>query len=220
MLLISLLVPPVNVIRTTAPGSNDLEEINCSAYVTNIGGNLYCDIRRWRPRISKTGGLAAILVPTFVAALPMGAFLGAMGLFIIKDLYGNHKDDKEYRKLDCGIPGTRLKYSIPLPRSVGITRMVVSLILMPIFKVIWDVIDVAADGYYFQQLETGDDLLDAYITRDTDVNNAIMAFAVLGALKSVLLGYGYTWLMMECEDEYEDKDSPANILIYCGLHSA
>jgi hypothetical protein len=51
---------------------------------------------------------------------------------------------------------------------------------------------VASDTYYFQQLETGD-LVNTTITRNPHVNNAVMSFAVLGAIigsiKSTVWGY-------------------------------
>ena len=84
------------------------------------------------------------------------------------------KDAKKHRKLlGC----------IKLPRCCGMLLMTMKLIVLPIFAVIWDIVDVYFDTFYFYQLETGG-LIHCAITRNTRVNNSILAFAVLGALKS------------------------------------
>ena len=84
------------------------------------------------------------------------------------------KDAQKHRKLlGC----------IMLPRCCGIMLMTMKLIVLPIFAIIWDLVDVYFDTFYFYQLETGG-LVHCAITRNTRVNNSILAFAVLGALKS------------------------------------
>ena len=49
---------------------------------------------------------------------------------------------------------------------------------------LYDVTDVALDIYTFYQLDQGG-LIDSLIYRDTNVVNAIMVFAVFGALKCI-----------------------------------
>ena len=44
---------------------------------------------------------------------------------------------------------------------------------------IWDAVDVTLDAFLFYQLELGE-LLNANITRNSNVNNAILAFAIIG----------------------------------------
>ena len=44
---------------------------------------------------------------------------------------------------------------IKLPKLARFVGAVVTLLCMPIVKVLWDVIDVGADAYYFTLLETG-----------------------------------------------------------------
>ena len=47
--------------------------------------------------------------------------------------------------------------------------------------IIWDAIDVTIDAFLFYQLEL-EELLNANITCNSNVNNAILAFAVIGTL--------------------------------------
>ena len=44
---------------------------------------------------------------------------------------------------------------IKLPRALEMVSMVMKLILQPIFTVLWDMVDVYFDTFYFYQLETG-----------------------------------------------------------------
>ena len=52
-------------------------------------------------------------------------------------------------------------------------------------KLIWDAVDVTVDSYLFYQLEFGK-AIDESITRNTYVNNSILAFAIIGSIKVVL----------------------------------
>lgn len=75
---------------------------------------------------------------------------------------------------------------IPLPKFCGAVMMTQTLIVMPLFSILWDVYDVYADTYYFKNLELGY-LIDIKITRNVHVINAIMVFAVLGSIKFAFL---------------------------------
>ena len=60
----------------------------------------------------------------------------------------------------------------------------------PGFFMLYDQADVCFDFHYFYRLELmTDDLLDNRIMRNTYVNNAIFAFAALGVLKSIIIGF-------------------------------
>ena len=52
-------------------------------------------------------------------------------------------------------------------------------------KLIWDAIDTTLDSYLFYQLEFGQ-VIDENITRNANVNNSILAFAIIGSAKVVL----------------------------------
>ena len=80
---------------------------------------------------------------------------------------------KKYRSV-CGLK---------IPDCLRLVVMTTMVILAPIFKTVWDIVDVGADCYYFHKLETGG-LINSNITRNKSVNNTILVFAVLGALKS------------------------------------
>ena len=66
-------------------------------------------------------------------------------------------------------------------RGVEISRVTVCLCAC---QIIGDAIDVTLDAVLFYQLEVGD-LLDINITRNSNVNNAILAFAILESLKMI-----------------------------------
>ena len=57
-----------------------------------------------------------------------------------------------------------------------------SIIVLTNLKLLWDALDVTIDAYLFYQLETGK-VIHEYIYRNIHVNNAILAFSVLGCLK-------------------------------------
>ena len=65
---------------------------------------------------------------------------------------------------------------------------------MPCIKVLWDIVDVAFDCYYFTALESGH-MINSEITRNVHVSNVILTFAILGCLKSTVLASGYSYVM-------------------------
>ena len=77
-----------------------------------------------------------------------------------------------------------------LPKFVQLGKITLLIILLPFLKVLWDVVDVAMDTYYFQSLENGG-FIDSDITRNTGASNTMFLFAVLGAIKSTVLAYGF-----------------------------
>ena len=59
---------------------------------------------------------------------------------------------------------------------------------VPVLKMLYDVIDVGLECYYFWGVENIENsLLSDKIYRNVNVNNAIFAFAILGATKSILI---------------------------------
>ena len=99
---------------------------------------------------------------------------------------------------------------IKLPRALGMFSMVMKLILQPMLIVLWDMVDVYFDTFYFYQLETGR-LIDCRITRNTRVNNSILAFAVLGAIKSTF--FTMCNLAVVAYNEAESKDHVQILMI-------
>lgn len=67
-------------------------------------------------------------------------------------------------------------------RFIKRTYLFFTLVVLTIFKVVWDAIDVSFDIYTFINLENGE-LINGYIQRNAMVTNAIMVFACLGVLK-------------------------------------
>ena len=98
---------------------------------------------------------------------------------------------REHRKL-CGLV---------TPRPFGYVRMVWKLIMHPLTVMVWGIVDVFFDTYYFYQLERGDKLLRRSITRIVHVNNAVLACAILGAIVSMAGGVYYIHILIHNIEE-------------------
>ena len=94
-LIISLCAPVVNN-EGSEDGTNDTP-----TYCVNIGEHNYCNITKgWIPRITQAGGIAAIVVPTLLAAIVLAFNLYQMG-GQIKNVYNKNKEDEKYG--NCGL---------------------------------------------------------------------------------------------------------------------
>ena len=89
---------------------------------------------------------------------------------------------------------------ITLPLRCTHVLVISQLIILPIFKIIWDMVDVIFDTFYFYKLERGE-LIHPLIHRNTHVNNSILGFACLGAIKSTLVAYCYLTVMLFNDEE-------------------
>ena len=103
-----------------------------------------------------------------------------------KSIHGNgetlsHKDNNQKRYW-CGI-------------YIKKFYLVFSIIVLTNLKLLWDALDVTIDAYLFYQLETGK-VIHEHIYRNIHVNNAILAFSILGCLKILfwlrIIGVGKT----------------------------
>ena len=99
---------------------------------------------------------------------------------------------RKYRKTCFG--------KLTLTRPCGLMVMIWTLTLQPITVIVWGIVDVLADTFYFYQLERGH-LLDSTITRNVHVNNGILVFAVLGAIMASYGGYCYFIVLLMNEDK-------------------
>ena len=81
-------------------------------------------------------------------------------------------------------------------------------VVLPIFSLLWDVIDILIDVYTFEQLERGK-IIDSVIYRNVYVNNAILVFTILGVLKMFLI----MWLFLRSHKFFQinKKEDLANI---------
>ena len=106
------------------------------------------------------------------------------------------KTVKRHGKLMCGL--------ISLPKSCGKILMTLKLIVFPAIAILWDFVDVLADTYYFYSLETSE-MIDKIITRNVQVNNSILTFAILGGLKSVVIAMCYSSVLRENLQEEDQR---------------
>ena len=83
--------------------------------------------------------------------------------------------------------------------------LIFTIVVLTNLKLLWDAIDVTIDAYLFYQLETGK-VIHENIYRNVHVNNAILAFSVLGCLKILfwirIMG---SMMMMEAAGVLEDR---------------
>ena len=80
--------------------------------------------------------------------------------------------------------------------------LILQFIILPLFAILWDIVDVIFDTYYFYKLERGE-LIHPLIYRNAHVNNSILGFACLGAIKSVIVAIWYLGVVRNNENERE-----------------
>ena len=78
--------------------------------------------------------------------------------------------------------------------------LVLQFIILPLFAILWDIVDVIFDTFYFYKLERGE-LIHPLIYRNAHVNNSILVFACLGAIKSVIVAFCYLIVVQSNENE-------------------
>ena len=88
--------------------------------------------------------------------------------------------------------------------------LVLQFIILPLFAILWDMVDVIFDTFYFYKLERGE-LIHPLIYRNAHVNNSILGFACLGAIKSVIVAYCYLGVVKDNEHEREERH---NVVIF------
>lgn len=210
-LTIALLSPVV--------GGDDGSGVNTTLpYCVEVGGERYCNVTSpWKTRISEDDAVAAVVVPVtyvLVAWLALQCCSCSRVCSIIKGVKKNYKKNVKYiNKHDSA---ARFLSSVTGNdnKAFRTTMMAASLICLPVFAIVWDMVDVATDSYYFQQMETGE-LLDGNISRNIHANNVAMTFATLGAFKSPLLGLAYCLSMVIYRYKKDKRKQLAFWLLVC-----
>ena len=88
--------------------------------------------------------------------------------------------------------------------------LVLQFIILPLFAILWDMVDVIFDTYYFYKLERGE-LIHPLIYRNAHVNNSILGFACLGAIKSVIVAICYLNVV---EGNYNEREYHHNVVLF------
>lgn len=91
---------------------------------------------------------------------------------------------------------------ITLPLFCANFVMVFKLLALPLFSILWNIVDVFFDAFYFYKLESGG-LIDGRITRNIHVNNSILVFSCLGSLASTIVALFYLGVVYSYEKERE-----------------
>lgn len=153
--------------------------VNNVTYCTQVGHRnpFYCGItQQWVPRLTKTATIAFVVFPCFFSLLCTGIGIPLIWRNFDKlGLFEKEKQSRDQMPRKRWIPKLWYKYCIH-----------VSVYVSPIVPLIWDSVDVCFDGLYFYSLEQGG-LISSNITRNIYVNNSIIAYAIVGALKTPLL---------------------------------
>ena len=92
---------------------------------------------------------------------------------------------------------------LTLPLRCTHVLVISQLIILPVFKIFWDMVDVIFDTFYFYKLERGE-LIHPLIHRNNYVNNSILGFACLGAIKSTLVAFCCLIVVLFNEKEREN----------------
>ena len=130
----------------------------------------FCGIStKWKPRINKTGGIFACVIPTLMS----WTFTFLVVIKLRKKIEQSFED----------MPIIRVCYGYVLFYG----------------KLLWDAVDVTLDSYLFYQLELGQ-VIDENITRNTHVNNSILAFAIIGSAKVLF------FLLFGINDQERDQE--------------
>ena len=98
---------------------------------------------------------------------------------------------------------------VTLPLRCAHFLLVLQLIILPLFAMLCDMVDVIFDTYYFYKLERGE-LIHPLIYRNAHVNNSILGFACLGAIKSVLVAYSY---IIVVESNYNEGENHHGVVL-------
>ena len=172
----------------------DLMESEDTEKCVTLGTNnaTFCGVSNtWESRWLTGDDLTRTAVgPTLVAAVIYGAVI----------IYMIHKFRKSYRSFtahigsfpaDTDILGLGQKILACLSSRETALKMafVIFFFISPVAFMVFDCVDVLFDLQYFFKLETKTgNLLDNHIMRNKRVNDAILAFAILGFVKIVLIG--------------------------------
>jgi len=81
-------------------------------------------------------------------------------------------------------------------------------VVLPVFKMLWDALDIMLDAYIFHQLEKGK-LIDHFIYRNVHVLNGILCFTIFGVLKM----FFNMWLLLKASTYFQinQKEDLSNI---------
>ena len=160
-----------------------------ATFCTQVGhfNPVYCGVsQQWTPRLSKRACGACVALPALFS--------------VISTIAGIPLIWRHFNKLQLyekQVQQERSKNK-PQPRWASPTlidwKIKFKVYILPILPLLWDSVDVILDGLYFYNLEQGK-MISQDITRNTYVNNALLAFGILGSLKTpfLILLIGQFW---------------------------
>ena len=112
----------------------------------------------------------------------------------------------------CRVRFTDIQSSNDRVRMLIYWKPYFSIVILTLVKYFWDAIDLTLDVYIFYRLERGD-VLDDVIYRNSHVNNAIYAFAILGCLIKI----GAWRLYCSALNDVSDEEETNNLKYIVGL---
>ena len=152
----------------------------------------FCDADAWEPRISRMTALAAFIVVSVYSCLVTSltiyfCHVGSKLRVLYKKLRAKQKAERlEENAAETFTRAEGCKACFyQLKRTIKEFIEITKIVFLPIFGMLWNCVDGALDAYTFYQLEIGK-LIDPAIQRNLDVNNAILAFAIVGATSNIL----------------------------------
>lgn len=150
----------------------------------------FCHVDAWEPRISEVAALASFIIVTVYSCFVTSSTMYYCGVGSkLKVLYRKLRAKQKAERLENNNEASAAKGCkacfYRLKRGIKEIFEITKIVFLPVFGMLWNCIDGALDAYTFYQLETGN-LIDHAIQRNAHVNNAILAFAVLGATSNFL----------------------------------
>ena len=175
----------ITFVDLAANSENDESPVTAMVNATNCvklsiynNNNTFCGVtRKWTPRISKSEGIWACVIPSVIAWF---LCIVLFSRFKNKILDTYKRDINKRARDEEKLLGRWRKPLYLIKGESCLTSFGIYL------KVVCDAIDVTLDSVIFRDLEFGG-LIDENIYRNSHVNNAILAFAVLGCLKLLIL---------------------------------
>ena len=126
----------------------------------------------------------------------------------IQEMFNGNRSSTWLQRLSCTFECCKsLSSALSHLRESGILytyKTYFTIVILTLVKYFWDAIDLTLDVYIFYRLERGN-ILDNAIYRNTHVNDAIYAFAILGCLIKI-----YAWV--DLREQLADTDVNTRIM--------
>ena len=220
------MISAVGITLPMSPNVTSEGITNSTCVIIGTNNATFCGVyQTWEPRKwieqAPFSILPTVIVPTSFAGLIYGITICYMAVKF-KKCYKTFLDKNENIPCDTDFLGLGQKMlgSVTNKKVALRWSYILFWFVMPVGYMIYDTIDVALDSFYFHRLEQQNGtLMNNFIMRDENVNNAILAFAYLGAFKSIIVVI-FTKMSISCLEDYTEQLSTSSELNKKLLHGS